>query len=602
MTSTQGSWDADFEARAADSAECLVVVGGYSEYRLDLDQAVRAARLRLLMSPSLADFFELRLVDMGLRPAGVGGNADDAAEVVRLGFELTSRPGEVARNFSALLIIDPSARVVDRLLRECRANSVLSDLNVRFRGIARNDDRSRVTHGVAPGSGTRTVISLDGERLSSDPLDAEIARYAEDLLADFGSGAEQGLPPRKLDQVGAEAESRLRSVVEAESAATLERRRAELKQEAVRRDADLRRETERKRAAARQDAELRELKRDAERRDADPAAARETERVDQQEDIRPPKAARDAQPAARGSAQTPTNEAYRGASWPEASGADNAESDAEMLLLGCAALIQARNKKGLQATLSRLRAYASVRISDEERQRLRLIMIKDRLLLPGLHLDDLEVRFYDVMLRLAYGLPLSYPAYCDIEDVLSVPGKSVRYPQFPLLEAISGGGTADIRVAAITAYHLGEGWLANWFRSGRIDLGQLIATLDQTWDRPHHADLMYDVSLKFLAVSRGRRTSRAVIAGLHEHGYLAAALLKQYPESDQDQVNVLIGFLRAAYPNGLNRRAVRKIAAVSASTRALRRAVLASLRASADREWAADLFAERLGAEDINRG
>jgi hypothetical protein len=270
MTSTHGSWDADSGARAADSAECLLVVGGYSENSRDVEDVVTAARDRILMSPSAGDFFELRHVDMGPRP---GPTAEGGAGVARLVFELTSRPGGVARNFSALLVIDQSVRAVDRVLRECRANSVLSELNVKLRGIARSDDRCGANDGLTSETGGRTVISPDGERLSEEDLDKEIERYAGDLLADFGSGGQQGLPASQLDELGAEAESQLRSVVEAAGTASLERRKAELREEAAQREAALTRKAERRRDEERERAKRRELKRDAKRQQAEATAA-----------------------------------------------------------------------------------------------------------------------------------------------------------------------------------------------------------------------------------------------------------------------------------------------------------------------------------------
>jgi hypothetical protein len=606
MTSMHDGWDADFGARAADSAECLLVVGGYSENQRDLARVVAAARDRILMSPSLGDFFELRLVDMGPKPTPP---VDDAAGVARLVFELTSRPGEVARNFSALVVIDQSARAVDRVLHECRLNSVLSELNVRFRGIARNDDRSRTTDGQAQGTGPRTVISSDGERQSSDDLDKEIARYAEDLLADFGSGGEQGLSASQLDELGVEAESRLRSVVETDMAATIERRKAELREEAARQEAALRREAERRREADRKETERRELKRDIKRREAEPRVARQAEAPAEEEtrssaelsDNPQARAAKGTQSAPRGPAR-PLVERVKTLGRSAPKDADRPDADADTLLLDCKARIQAGDEKGLRAHLSKLRAYADDKVSAEERAHLGGIVREDRLLRPGMRLGTMDVQFYDVMLRLAYGLPLSYADYCDVEDRLSVTGEPVQPPHRPLLEAMSGGGTADIRVAAITRYLLGEERLTSWFRAGRVDVGQMISAVDAKWDRPHHAGVMYTVTRMYLSGSWGRYDRQKVAAGLRAHGYLAAALLEQYPESEQHQIAVLIDFLRAAYPDGVDRQAVEDIATVSAPTRAVPRAVLPLLRHKADLEWAADVFLERRWPESVDQG
>jgi hypothetical protein len=594
MTSSHDDWDAGLTARAADSSGCLLVIGAYTQNRGQLDAVVAAARDRILMSPSLGDFFELRFVDMGSRP---GTPDDDAAGVARLVFELTSRPGTVARNFSALLFIDQSAVAVERVLREFGANSVLSELNVRFRGIARNDDRTPPADGRTPGTGPRTVISPKGERLTTDDLDREVARYAEDLLADFGTGGEQGLSARRLDELGAEAESRLHSVVQSDMTATLEHRKAELLEEAARREEALRREAEQKREAERKETELRELNRDEERRAAEAAMA-----------LAADAAAREARHSSAApvdqrshqEAETPSGLAgpltsliSRALGRGPTPNADGLELEPSAMLLDCRAQIEARDEKALLTYLGKLRTDAYAGISDEERRRYRAIILEDRLLWPSLDLGSLDVQFYGVLLRLAYGFPLSYAAYCDIEDGLSADGGTPRYPQRSLLTAISDGGTEDIRVTAITGYHFGEDRLAKWFHSGQADVRKLIAALDCTWDRPDHADIVYSVTRDYLSGKRWRYDHKVVIAGLRAHGYLAAAVLEQYAELEQHQVTVLVDFLQAAYPNKLDRRAVKDIVAVSNPTRALRRAVLAWLRVPKDREWAADVFLDR---------
>jgi hypothetical protein len=203
------------------------------------------------------------------------------------------------------------------------------------------------------------------------------------------------------------------------------------------------------------------------------------------------------------------------------------------------------------------------------------------------------IEFYDVLLRLAFGLPLCYAAYCEVED-LAVPGEPGRPPQRPLLEAISGGGTADVRVTAITRYHLGGERLTDWFRSGQVDVTQLISALAGEWDRPRHEELLYEVTVRYLSMMRGRYDQQAITDALRAHGYLAPALRERYPRSVPDQVTVLVAFLRAAHPAGLDRRAVADIISAPRLTRALLEAVLRELPDRADRKWAARLIADRI--------
>ena len=595
MASTHGSWDSGFGPRAADSAECLLVVGGYSENQRDLGTVVAAAQDRILMSPSLGDFFELRLVDMGPRPKP---GTDDAADVARLVFELTTRPGGVARNFSALLVIDESALAIARVLRLCQANKVLTELNVRFRGIARNDDRKAAAGGRRAGTGPRTVISARGERQSSDALDQEVERYAAELLADFGSGGAQGLSAQRLDELGTEAVSNLRSFLEADMAGSLERRRAELREEAARQDAEFRQEAERRREQQRQEAERREAERDAERRKA--AAIDEGgEPVVPGADKPQPPAADEQPPQSRRPGLALGSRVAKALGLPRES--TEPQFDASATLLACEQLIQARDQEGLRAALLKLRGYAGTGVGDKERERLRDTVQQHRLLWPGLSFDGMDVEFYEVMLRLAYKLPLSYAAYCDVEDRLPQVSGVVQPPHRPLLEAMSGLA-ADIRVAAITHYFLGQERLTAWFRADRVSAKQLLATLDGRWDRPYHADVLYDVFRMRLAEGSQADDHHALRSELRQRGYLAAALAERYPESESKQIAILMALLHAAYPDGLNRRNVEEVAAASAPTRALPRAVLASLRDRAEREWAADTLAHGRGEKGAAPG
>lgn len=654
---------------------------------------VAQATERILMSPSLGDFFELRLADMGPLPVHPG---DEAAAVARLVLELTSRPGEAARNFSALVVIDRSAVAVDQVLRGCQGDPVLAALKVRFRGMASRDDRPPATPGQGQGTGPEIVISPDGTRWSRDDLVSEISRYAEELLAVFGSGREPGLPAARVDQLGAAAESELRIVVEAATRAdfeaAFEQRRAELRREAeeaqrreaeeaerrpaefkreaaLKRKAELARGTELGREAERRELELSELRREAERREAElrreverreaelselrrklelqqeaelaregepgkeaeVTAEREAEQADVARDnpqvpsgnagtqrpadpaglpagppgqgpqAEPPQTAPSTEktrPAPRSPARALAGALESGANllpWVRGRPASRDADAGPALLLECAARMRAGDKKAFRASISALRIYADAEISDEARRRYRVIVIKDRLLEPALPLGSMAVQFYDVMLRLAYGLPLSYAAYGEVEDLLSVNDEPGQPPHRPLLEAICGAGTPDVQVAAIVRYHLGPEWLTGWFRSGQVDVGQLIAALAGEWDRPLHVDLLYEVARQYLSGIWGHPDPQAVIAALRAHGYLAVALREHYPQSRRDQVTMLRAFLLAAYPDGLDRPAVTDILAARTLTRALLMAMLRSLADPADGPCTVRLLAGRLG-------
>jgi len=114
MTSTRDGRGAGHGSRASDSAKCLLVVGGYVRNVPVLEDVVDEVKDRIDLSPSMVDFFEVRFVDMGVRPEP---SADVGPGVARLALEFTSRPGDTARNFSALIVVDSRASAIDRAFR-----------------------------------------------------------------------------------------------------------------------------------------------------------------------------------------------------------------------------------------------------------------------------------------------------------------------------------------------------------------------------------------------------------------------------------------------------------------------------------------------------
>ena len=102
MTSSGSPRRDRFGASASDSAKCLMLITGYQGNARLLGQVVTAAQERVLMSPSLGDFFELRWVDLGRRAksadgirAGVGParHRADQEPAVRGGPQLLRRDG-----------------------------------------------------------------------------------------------------------------------------------------------------------------------------------------------------------------------------------------------------------------------------------------------------------------------------------------------------------------------------------------------------------------------------------------------------------------------------------------------------------------------------
>ncbi len=628
MTSRRRSRGTDPGARAPGSAGCLLVIGGYHEYAVFLDAVYEATAQEFVSSPSLSDFYEVRFVDMGPRPARPGSGSL-AIAALALGF--TTRLGDVAKNFSALIIFDQSADSVAELLRECQANSVLSDLAVRLQGMASYEDRKLANRQA--GTEPRIAIAPHGRRTVPEFV-TEITAFAENLLDHFGSGVETGVPAQTVNEIGAREQPKLRSVVAAAAWANedaeLNARRAELRRLAeIRKEAELSKETElRREAEARREAG----KKIAERRAADAReaaviaarqGAKDVDTVRESVDlpdadaieevpaaIKSPAAALDAgdgPPAEETGPEAPESGAasrfsplasaagfvsrVRGLTTPKQARLDN--DPGAKLLLDSAESLRAGDEQGLHAYLAALRIYADRGISDGQRQHYLEIVRDGGLLSTRLPVVPLAEAFCESVLGLLFTMPLNYRAYCEVED-LALTWTSGSLLPYPLLEVIGRSRSEDVKPGIIANFQLGTDRLYAWLRSGQVSARQLILAADDHGIRPSHADMMYEAILLLLHRTRSEHDRQAAVAALYENGYLATAIRTRYPSSVSDQVRVLRAILGAVYPRGLDRRGVAAVLTADTPSAALAIAVLGELADPADSTWAVEFFAEQL--------
>jgi len=228
---------------------------------------------------------------------------------------------------------------------------------------------------------------------------------------------------------------------------------------------------------------------------------------------------------------------------------------AEGLLLRLARHIATGNPEHVRPDLQALRKYAADHAPDAESQaRYREIIREGRLLGPHESLDRLDGKVYAALLPLAFEIPLSLDGYCQLEDCLEIqPGDP---PHQALLRAVVRAGMSDPLPAAIVRWHLrtsDDGKLTAWLASGQVDAGDLIDLLANEWQRPQHARIVCDLTLDYLQKATSRYEPHQVLGALRRHGFLAGALSKRHPGTDQYQVSALYQFLRAAYPGGIGR-------------------------------------------------
>ena len=266
------------------------------------------------------------------------------------------------------------------------------------------------------------------------------------------------------------------------------------------------------------------------------------------------------------------------------------KSYVETILRECVRQIARQDTSGLKSSIAALETSAKTRNADDQRARYQEVIAETRLLGPDVPLGRLNARFYDALLQTAFDTPLSYDGYCQLEDCLGNPAGHPPHPA--LLEAAVRTGTATPLVTAIVLKHLGEKRLTRWFRSGEVNVAELITYLAFRWERPEHARIVCDVTLQYLREEKGHYDLKSLRLALRQHGYLAPAFQSRHPDREQYQVHALWSFLYAAYPGRLDRYAISQVLAGTdrPPTPALYTAVLMLLARPADALLAEEAF------------
>ncbi|HTZ23674.1 MAG TPA: hypothetical protein VMC83_06755 [Streptosporangiaceae bacterium] len=222
----------------------------------------------------------------------------------------------------------------------------------------------------------------------------------------------------------------------------------------------------------------------------------------------------------------------------------------EETLVCCAEHAGLANLTRMRSDVTFLKKFAEGEIGEERRARYRDLIGRLGLLRPGFLVDGrYEERLYGALLRMAFGTPLSYDAYCWAEDCAgAAPGDA---PHRELLVAIAKAGMAEPAVSAIVYGHLRRTdarRVSKWLVSGHFDAAAVIGLLAGDWTCPEHARIVCDLTLEYLKRAPGLYQPQQVRRALSEHGFLARALQLRHPGEDQYQVHVLYRFLAAAYP------------------------------------------------------
>jgi hypothetical protein len=281
------------------------------------------------------------------------------------------------------------------------------------------------------------------------------------------------------------------------------------------------------------------------------------------------------------------------------------------ILVECAEHARTLSVNLLRQDISDLRAQLkSGPVDDKRRERYRTLITQSGLLNSGSGLQrNNECKLYETLLALAYGLPVGYPALCQIEDSLA--DTSDQPVHRALLEAIARVGLGDLRTRVIVGAELEQKKLLKSLGPSGADGHALIRELTRGgWHRKQHGRTFCDVTLGYLRERQGRYSIAEVQRVLLRCGYLAQPL--RDIGSEQYQVHAIAQLLVAAfpldvYPAGLDRAAVNAILANApdAPTQALLAAILRRIPVSEARgAWEAFVYGSvvRMNLDDETHG
>jgi len=172
-----------------DTEGCLCLVAGYAKKDGLIASVTAEAERRVMMSPALGDFLQLRYVDLGPQPDW----ADDRSRTVRrIVADLMAVRETTGRSHFALVVIARSAMTVEGLLASCAAEPFLAGLRIRLAGIAGTDDRERE-------NGFADITSApEGTWRNERELVDALRQRCEELPRYFAARGEPGLTRAEL--------------------------------------------------------------------------------------------------------------------------------------------------------------------------------------------------------------------------------------------------------------------------------------------------------------------------------------------------------------------------------------------------------------------
>jgi hypothetical protein len=224
--------------------------------------------------------------------------------------------------------------------------------------------------------------------------------------------------------------------------------------------------------------------------------------------------------------------------------------------------LRAVDQPAVSAIVKRLKRYLASGQSPADRVACRSLMLKKYRLFrehAKIH-GNVKASVYRTLLSLGFEKPLSYAAYCEIED--SVGGKLGWPLRKVLLEARTN--VLPYVLAGLAGPGLGYVQLRDTVAQNMRAVG-LLDILEREIDavRPRHREALIDFTLRYLtgsAYPNGQwQTAEDPRTALFSRGYLTGLLNRAFPKDQAGQRSRLAGILSYVYGERLGPRQIRHI-------------------------------------------
>jgi hypothetical protein len=251
----------------------------------------------------------------------------------------------------------------------------------------------------------------------------------------------------------------------------------------------------------------------------------------------------------------------------------------EDMLKSCASLLDSAQPDRAWDNVQWLRRKIG-QTTEAERQSFQQIIKENRLLREDVRSKSLRSALYEVLLRLAFSDPLSYEAYCAVEECVGERDGCPIHP--PLAAALDKLRPSNLTVELLVLNAIGSHALQESLRRKPIAPGPLISMAASSSIDERHGQIVCGIALDYLEERSGYFDKSVLMAAFQPYSYLGSAMRRVYNGDPEEQRRQLIRVLRIVYGQQIDQEAITDVldSPIRAPSRALWAAVLSEIGAT----------------------